>query len=143
MLKCPVDDFTLSEESYEGYFKIDRCPTCSGVWLDADELEKIQRLTINDYSDDLAKPENSVARAFQLAISKQEGAYKCVKCETTLAKKEYAYNSQIQIDTCPKGCGIWLDAGELEALEQFYERQQPEKGGKLQFIVDFFDSKRR
>jgi len=143
MMNCPVDDFTLAEESYEGYFKIDKCPSCRGVWLDTDELGKIQRLTINDYSDELAKPENSIARAFALAKSKQEGEYKCVKCESALIKKEYAYNSQIQIDMCPKGCGIWLDAGELEALEQFYERQQPEKISKMQFILDFIDSKRR
>ena len=141
-MKCPVDDFTLSEESYEGYFKIERCPHCRGVWLDAGELDKIQRTTINDYKDELAKPENSVARAFALAKSRQEGAYNCVKCETSLIKKEYAYNSQVLIDTCPEGHGMWLDAGELEALEQFYERQQPEEPSKLQFILDFIDSKR-
>lgn len=143
MRKCPVDDFTLTEESYEGYFKIDRCPSCRGVWLDPDELDKIQRLTINDYSKELAKPENDVARAFALAKSKQEGVYKCVKCSSDLLKREYGFNSQIQIDSCPSGCGMWLDAGELEALEQFYERHQPEKVGRVQSILDFIDSIRR
>ncbi|NNC37331.1 MAG: hypothetical protein HKO02_07735 [Hyphomonadaceae bacterium] len=142
-MKCPVDDFTLTEESYEGYFKIDRCPSCWGVWLDPGELDKIQRLTILDYSEELAKPENDVARAFALAKSKQEGTYKCVKCASDLVKKEYGFNSQIQIDTCPKGCGMWLDAGELEALEQFYERLQPDKVGRVQSILDFIDSIRR
>jgi len=143
MPNCPVDDFTLSEESYEGYFKIDRCPTCRGVWLDKDELKKIQGLQINDYREALAEPENNVARAFALAQSRQEKPYKCVKCDATLTKKEYAYNSQIQIDSCPNGCGMWLDAGELEALEQFYERLQPEKITKFQYVMDILDSMRR
>ena len=143
MRNCPVDDFTLIEESYEGYFKIDRCPTCRGVWLDKDELEQIQELTINDHREALAKPENNVAKAFALAKSKQEKAYNCVKCKEALVKKEYAYNSQIQVDACANGCGMWLDAGELEALEQFYERLQPEKLSKLQYFLDFVDTLRR
>ena len=143
MANCPVDDFTLAEEAYEGYFKIDKCPSCRGVWLDANELEQIQELTINDYRDELAQPENNVARAFTLARSRREGDYNCVKCQTKLVKKEYAYNSQIMIDSCPKGCGIWLDAGELEALEQFFERHQPEKVSRWRHILDILDTMRK
>jgi Zn-finger nucleic acid-binding protein len=38
--------------------------------------------------------------------------------------REYGYNSQIIIDTCTAGCGVWLDEGEIQALEKFFERNR-------------------
>ena len=32
--------------------------------------------------------------------------------------------SRIVIDTCNDGCGVWLDAGEIQALEIFFEQSQ-------------------
>jgi hypothetical protein len=40
--------------------------------------------------------------------------------------RPFGMGSQIVIDECPDGCGIWLDGGELEALERFYEASQSE-----------------
>jgi Zn-finger nucleic acid-binding protein len=40
VMKCPVDDTTLSISSREG-IEIDFCPQCRGVWLDRGELDKI------------------------------------------------------------------------------------------------------
>lgn len=37
-MKCPKCGHDLREESH-GPLKIDRCTSCSGVWLDAGELE--------------------------------------------------------------------------------------------------------
>ena len=38
---CPRGDATkLVEETFQ-HIKIDRCPTCGGVWLDPGELEEI------------------------------------------------------------------------------------------------------
>ena len=40
--------------------------------------------------------------------------------------RPYGFGSQILIDACPEDCGIWLDAGEIQALEKFFERSQAE-----------------
>jgi hypothetical protein len=40
--------------------------------------------------------------------------------------RPYGMGSQIVIDVCPEGCGIWLDGGELEALERLYEQSHAE-----------------
>lgn len=41
--------------------------------------------------------------------------------------RPYGMGSQIVIpDVCPEDCGIWLDEGELAALETFFERSQAE-----------------
>jgi hypothetical protein len=38
--KCPIDGATMQKE-ISFLIVIDRCPTCSGVWLDGGELERI------------------------------------------------------------------------------------------------------
>lgn len=38
---CPVDGHIMVKESLY-HIIIDRCPSCSGVWLDANELESIK-----------------------------------------------------------------------------------------------------
>ena len=41
-MKCPKCGHDLREEAH-GPVKIDRCGTCKGVWLDAGELEMLDR----------------------------------------------------------------------------------------------------
>jgi len=41
-MKCPKCGHSLSEIEYRGV-RIDRCGNCSGVWLDAGELEQLSQ----------------------------------------------------------------------------------------------------
>ncbi len=40
--KCPRCGVALTEVEHEGV-KIDRCPNCHGIWLDAGELEQLRK----------------------------------------------------------------------------------------------------
>ena len=122
MRRCPVDDFTLAPESYEGV-EIDRCPHCRGVWLDAGELEAVQDNQDSDFRDIPSSGLDTVNAAIGMAKSENEGIRHCVTCNSALVKKEYAFSSQIMIDICPQGHGMWLDAGELSRLQAFYENE--------------------
>jgi len=122
MRTCPVDGFTLAIETYEGV-EIDRCPHCKGVWLDAGELQAIETNQDSDFRDIPGTTFDQVAAAVGMAKAAEEAPRKCPTCESELYKKEYAFSSQIMIDSCPKGHGIWLDAGELSRLQMFYESQ--------------------
>ena len=123
MPNCPVDDFTLTQEQYEGV-TIDRCPHCQGVWLDAGELEAIQA---NQESDFRGVPDDAmdyVSGAVGMAQAESEKTLSCIKCNSGLVKREYSFTSQVVIDNCPKGHGMWLDKAELQRLEKFYEEEQ-------------------
>lgn len=37
-------------------------------------------------------------------------------------RREHGYCSQIMIDVCHECQGVWLDKGEVQALEVFFER---------------------
>lgn len=45
--RCPVDDTQLTKEIAH-MLVIDRCPTCRGVWLDAQEMERINDEVANE-----------------------------------------------------------------------------------------------
>ncbi len=124
MRKCPVDDFTLAQESYEGV-AVDVCPHCGGVWLDAGELEVVQNAQASDFRDVPTLTDvESVKAAEAMGRAAEETPRNCVVCNSGLEQKEYAYASQVMIDQCPKGHGIWLDKNELARLEMFFEDEE-------------------
>ena len=102
------------------------CPACSGMWLDKGELEAIQEARENDYRKALSNLPDSVSRSIDEVAQLESTPIACAKCRAEMDTREYAYCSQIVIDTCPEGCGIWLDAGEIQALEKFFEQSQAE-----------------
>jgi hypothetical protein len=125
-MKCPRDGSSLETIKYEADIEVDQCPTCHGMWLDKGELEQIQETIEHDYSKDLAVEPDHVRKAFALSRPTHTGQIHCPKCQEAMTAKEYAYCSQVVVDTCPEGHGIWLDAGEIQALEKFFERMRAE-----------------
>ena len=139
-MKCPIDGSELSKNLYEDSVEIEKCNTCHGAWLDKGELEKIEEIKINDYTDELKKIPDYVGNAYAFAKSKNKDSLNCPKCNAELERREYGYCSLIFIDSCIQGHGIWLDRNELEALEIFYERSRHEaKDIKKGFLVGLLD----
>lgn len=139
-MKCPIDNNELVKVIYENAVEIDKCKTCHGAWLDKGELEKIQELKIHDYESELNQIPDYVGNAFAFAKSQADSNIKCPKCNIELERKEYGYCSQILIDTCVKGHGIWLDKNELKSLEIFYERSRLDaKDAKNGFLSGLLD----
>lgn len=125
-LLCPRDQTALKTTQYEDQIEVDECASCGGLWLDDGELEAIQRSSEHDYRGDLASLPDSVAASITLAEQDGLGPINCPKCGVEMENREYGYCSQIMIDSCPEGCGLWLDRGEIQALEIFFERAQEE-----------------
>jgi len=125
-MKCPVDGYELVRKIYENSVEVDACNDCNGIWLDANELEKIQNIKLNDYKEELERIPDYVGKSILMAKSKDKPLVACPKCHTELERREYGYCSQIYIDSCINGHGIWLDKNELKDLEIFYERSRME-----------------
>jgi Zn-finger nucleic acid-binding protein len=121
-MQCPRDGSPLSEQRYEADIQVDACAACGGVWLDDGELEAIQESAERDYTKDIERmPELIGPKA-----ARSEGLLACPKCGAEMAAQEYAHCSAVVIDVCPEGHGVWLDGGELRALEVFFERARRE-----------------
>ena len=125
IMRCPIDQIELEKKNYESLVEIDECPKCSGIWLDQGELEKIQDIQENDYSEDLKKVPNEMIAAYEKARQQNAADITCPNCKVEMFKKE-GYGTQIVIDKCPKCFGVWLNKGELKALEVFFDRNLEE-----------------
>jgi len=115
-MNCPRDGGALTAQRYEASIQVDACGRCGGVWLDDGELEAIQASTERDYTRELERMDELAGE-----VPKHGTAAKCPKCGSEMAAREYAHCSRIVIDVCPEGHGVWLDGGELKALEVFFE----------------------
>jgi uncharacterized protein len=124
-MRCPRCRSELRQLTWEADIAVDQCVSCRGIWLDKGELERIQETIERDYSEALGRI-SVIAQAYELARQKAAVGIRCPRCDRELYQKEYGYCSQILIDLCPDCAGIWLDRGELEALEMFFERERPD-----------------
>lgn len=128
-MKCPLDKSDLVSLNYEESVMVDACPICNGVWLDRGELEKIEETFERDHSGELSRIPDYVGRAYEEARQKKRGELLCPVCQVRMEAAEYAYCSQIMIDRCPECGGVWLDRGEVDAIEVFFERSKSARRG--------------
>jgi Zn-finger nucleic acid-binding protein len=127
-MKCPIDQTELRVQNYEADIEVGGCPSCGGIWLEKGELEAIENVREHDYAEELARMPDLGFNAYELALQKSGRTLMCPKCGAEMESREYARCSQVMIDVCPSCHGIWLDKGELEALEVFFERSRHEAG---------------
>ncbi len=125
-MQCPKDKSPLSPTVYEADVTVERCPTCGGTWLDAGELERIEQTVGRDYREAIANMPSDTIAAIEMAYQKSAPERVCPKCGRAMERREHGYCSQIMIDICPSCRGVWLDRGELAALEVFFEKSREE-----------------
>jgi len=81
---------------------IDICPRCDGIWLDPGELGKL--LGDRKLTDYLTKEIGTKSKSRLL----------CPRCRALM---DIEKADDVEVDVC-LGChGVWLDSGELDALE--------------------------
>ena len=125
-MKCPHNGDPLTKQTYEANIEIDQCASCGGMWLNNDELERIQDTVERDYGAEFGKLPNLVDQSYAMALAKSKPAINCPGCGDEMERCEHGGCSQIMIDNCPKCGGVWLDDGELKALEVFFEKASVE-----------------
>jgi uncharacterized protein len=123
-MRCPRDTSELQQKVYEASVEVDQCPQCAGMFLDKGELETIQGTVEKDHRRAAVESADSSWDPVEAAESEVRGSIDCLKCGTRMERRRYGFGSQTIIDECPKGCGLWLDGGEIQELERFYESSQ-------------------
>lgn len=119
-MQCPNCRTPLFEESYESV-KIDRCPKCSGTWLDQGELAQILDTKVVEFTAALVTATTASEKA-GIPSAEVESIEHCPKCSVPLTAVNYNYASGVILDKCPKNEGIWLNAEELEKVQIHHER---------------------
>jgi Zn-finger nucleic acid-binding protein len=111
-MNCPHDNEPLSKVEIFG-FELDKCPKCSGIWLDFGELDGICTLSLTEIESHFL--EYSVTT--DPKPDGDSGYMRCPRCpDGRLQKTFYTYMHPVSIDRCEKCLGVWLDHFELDAI---------------------------
>lgn len=96
-----------------------QCDRCGGAWLGVGDLEQIaddHTPTVNRPPVDRRRLRHEV-RAMTGDAAEVE--YRsCPRCRDVMRRKNFGETSGVMIDECPDH-GVFLDAGELEAIQHF------------------------
>ena len=91
---------------------VDYCESCGGIWLSSGELNKITHPVNGDIEFcSHEHPERAVATDLQ-----------CPMCDTKLMEENFIEFSEIKIHHCGECNGIWLEKGELAAINAEIDR---------------------
>lgn len=109
-MKCPKCNSDLTE-TVRHKLKVDYCPSCKGMWLEAQELGELEDEAF-DFGDHAKGT---------LAFSSAATTAKCPECNTQLQKFNYRFYD-LELEFCPDQHGYWLDENEdnrvLELMKQ-------------------------
>nr|MBI2905257.1 zf-TFIIB domain-containing protein [Chloroflexota bacterium] len=95
------------EQVRVGPYVVDRCASCAGLWLDEHELERVMAV------DHRALKQKRITEP---PAVRSGGRRSCPSCGGTLIKLANLH-ANITTDSCSVCYGMFLDAGELEALD--------------------------
>lgn len=113
MLNCPSCEQPLESMSYEGQ-RLHQCSGCEGHLVEHQNLRTIER-----------KREVQVVAAAAGTSTRSAGEEEillCPRCTRVMNKFQYGKQPMVMVDQCPSCKALWLDAGELEAIQASFEQ---------------------
>ena len=108
-MNCPKCKSEMDKVSIQE-LEIDRCTSCSGIWLDEYELSDFKRIEGSESIDigdsNLGKEQN------------KNDLIHCPKCSNRMIRMVDAKQSHIWFEHCGSCFGNFFDAGELRDLKE-------------------------
>lgn len=113
-MNCPKCNSELTKKFYKGMFEVESCPNCRGMWLDIEELDKLEDVVFDED-----------AHKGSLVHFQSQTEFPCPHCGTMLDEFQYRLYD-LRLDTCEHGHGFWLDAGEDERVMEIMRKRAGE-----------------
>lgn len=134
-MKCPACSNELISIN-AGTLTIDACRGgCGGLWFDPFELAKLDRepesarLTAEHYNEPMGVETDARRRR------------RCPRCaDVVMMRRFFSRLRRVEIDECPGCGGIWLDGGELQAIQKEVdecEAMQPLSQGATRLVYQY------
>ncbi len=112
---CPRCKGTLRSRSV-GTTALVECGSCAGIWLSADELERICEKT--DVENLVRRHLSELTPTTPVMPSGGPTYLPCPTCGQLMNRKNFGTRSGVIVDVC-KPHGVWLDHRELERIVEF------------------------
>ncbi|MCP4642198.1 MAG: rhomboid family intramembrane serine protease [bacterium] len=118
-MDCPACHAELRRCLYHATV-VDVCDKCHGLLLAANELKAFIDRWI-DAHPDMPDAKPTVFRKIVHADSAADASRSCPRCRLTMAKFNYAYDSNVLLDRCGKCDGMWMDGGEIRRIAAYHK----------------------
>lgn len=119
-MKCPKCATALVQKYYKGMMEVECCPICRGMWLDFDELDRLEDVVFD--RDDL---KGSLIHREVVTDAP------CPHCGNSLQEFQYRLFG-LKLECCAsEHHGFWLDAGEDERVLEIMRQRAAEMSRKL------------
>jgi Zn-finger nucleic acid-binding protein len=106
--------------------EVDSCPNCRGMWLDFDELDRLE---------DTAFDQDSLKGSLMHRETRTD--LPCPHCGQALVEFQYRLYS-LKLDFCPHNeHGFWLDAGEDERVLEIMRQRSSEMRRKREVETEW------
>ncbi|MBN2342592.1 MAG: zf-TFIIB domain-containing protein [Deltaproteobacteria bacterium] len=115
-MKCPRCDQEMATQlkgQGADAFEVDTCAACNGIWLDAEELNKMD--------DNLFVSVEEISYS-PAAADESDNTLVCPRCDKPMDKVHPEQFSDVVVDNCPECKGFWLDAGELDKMKDISDQ---------------------
>ena len=107
-MKCPKCELEMQRSTYQGV-EVDRCSTCNGIFLDQGEVEHVLNQGITPLIESGVVHEAAKKADLKPAT--------CHTCERPMQPMRGLAN--VLFDYCITCRGMFLDAGELSAIQAY------------------------
>lgn len=112
---CPGCKQAL-QPSELGSSAIQRCAGCNGVWMGFEAFDAVPGLP----AEQLESYKQEADSGFTLSASRSPR--QCPNCNNSMIN--FHFRSQVWLDWCEEGHGMWLDRGELALVHQIRDEAQ-------------------
>lgn len=109
-MQCPKDHGELKKVSQKGV-DVYECEECRGRWFSEEDL----RVAKDNADPDLVWLDFNLFAEAEGKYHTSESNRKCPLCGLHMHAKKYA-DSQVTIDVCSDGHGVWLDEEEFQKI---------------------------
>jgi Zn-finger nucleic acid-binding protein len=109
-MNCPRCDKVLTEVQTEEGVRAEQCPKCQGHWIDGADLRVLES-TVDPRLIEWRRLPSKELQVRELA---------CPRCRprAILKKVRSERDRHVLLDICDRCQGVWLDGGELAAIQQ-------------------------
>jgi len=118
-MNCPKCGASLVRKFYKGMIEVDYCPECRGMWLDFDELDRLEDVAFDDDGQKGSLIHHQTVTEFL-----------CPHCQTRLQEFQYRLYD-LKLDYCIEKHGFWLDAEEDERVVAIMRQRSAQIHRKL------------
>ena len=129
-LACPRCAGGLAEERYEGV-EVHACSGCGGYWVPHSGLARIVDVREKTFTAEQKRAFAEIASKAHALVNRADSKIDCPVCGVQMKQNRYPLATEVLIDRCPSGHGVWLDEGEIEHIQLAVEAEQDEMAGKV------------